>query len=184
MSKSRTFFEEQCSILLGSSKIPINLTPRRGQSLTSINFSQDDILKTTQDLNPNKAHGPDKISIRMIKICDKLLCKPSEMIFKSCFIKGKYPSVWKKANVVPVHKKENRQSLKNYRPISVLPILGKIFERIIYNNFFEYLTTSKLISDNQWGFKSGDSCVNQLLSITHEIYHSLDNGLEVRVVFL
>ena len=144
-----SFFAEQCSILLNSSKLPTNLAPRTDQSLTSINFSQDDILKITQNLNPNKAHGPDKISIRMIKICDKLLCKPSEMIFKSCFIKGKYPSVWKKANVVPVHKKENRQSLKNYRPISVLPILGKFFERIIYNNIFEYLTTSKLISDNQ-----------------------------------
>ena len=64
------------------------------------------------------------------------------------------------------------------------PIFGKFFERIIYNNIFEYLTTNKLISDNQSGFKPGDSCINQLLSITHEIYHSLDNGLEVRGVSL
>ena len=54
----------------------------------------------------------------------------------------------------------------------------------IYNNVFEYLTTKKLISDNQSGFKPGDSCVNQLLSITHEIYHSLDNGRKVRGVSL
>ena len=80
--------------------------------------------------------------------------------------------------------KSDKQSLKNYRPISLLPIFGKFFERIIYNNIFEYLTTNKLISDNQSGFKPGDSCVNQLLSITHEIYHSLDNSLEVRGVFL
>ena len=120
----------------------------------------------------------------MIKICGKSLCKPLEMIFKSCIKKGEYPSEWKKANVVPVHKKGDKQLLKNYRPISLLPIFGKIFERIIYNNIFEYLTTNKLISDNQSGFKPGDSCVNQLLSITHEIYHSLDNGLEVRGVFL
>ena len=106
------------------------------------------------------------------------------MIFKSCIIKGEYPSEWKKANVVPVHKKGDKQLLKNYRPISLLPIFGKIFERIIYNNIFEYLTTNKLISDNQSGFKLGDSSVKQLLSITHEIYHSLDNSLEVRSVFL
>ena len=80
--------------------------------------------------------------------------------------------------------KSDKQLLKNYRPISLLPIFGKNFERIIYNNIFEYLTTNKLISDNQSGFKPGDSCVNQLLSITHEIYHSLDNGLEVRGVSL
>ena len=66
----------------------------------------------------------------------------------------------------------------------MLPIFGKIFERIIYNYIFESLTTNKLISDNQSAFKPGDSCVNQLLSITHEIYHSLDNGLKVRGVFL
>ena len=77
-----------------------------------------------------------------------------------------------------------QQSLKNCRLISLLPIFGKSFERIIYNTIFEYLTTNELTSDNQSGFKPGDSCVNQLLSITHEIYHSLDNGLEVRGVFL
>ena len=59
-----------------------------------------------------------------------------------------------------------------------------MFERTIYNNIFEYLTNNKLISDNQSDFKPGDCCVNQLFSITHEIYHSLDNGLEVRGVFL
>ena len=78
----------------------------------------------------------------------------------------------------------DKQSLKNYRPISLLPIFGKIFELIIYNHIFENLTTNKLISDNQSDFKPDDSYVNQLLSITHEIYHLLDNGLEFRGAFL
>ena len=68
--------------------------------------------------------------------------------------------------------------------MSLLPIFGKKFERITYNNIFEYLTTNKLISDNQSDFKPSDCCVSQLLSITHEIYHSLDNSLKVRGVFL
>ena len=107
----------------------------------------------------------------MIKICGKSLCKPLEMIFKCCIIKGEYPSEWKKVNVVHKHKKGDKHSLKNYRPISLHPILEKGFERICYNNIFEYLTNSKLISDNQSGF-------------THETCDSLDNGLEVRGVFL
>ena len=74
-------------------------------------------MKTTQNINRNKAHGSDKISIRMAKICSKALGKPLEMIFKSCVIKGEYPSEWKKANEVPVYEKGNRQSLKNYRQI-------------------------------------------------------------------
>ena len=98
----------------------------------------------------------------MIKICVKSLRKPLEMIFQSCIITREYPSGWKKANVVPVHKKGDKQSLKNYRPISLLPIFGKFFEGIIYNNIFEYLTTNKLISHNQSGFKPGGSCVKQL----------------------
>ena len=141
-------FAEQCFILQNSSKLPTNLAPWTDQSLTSINFSQDDILKIIQNLNPNKAHGPDKISIRMIKSCDKSLCNSLEIIFKSCIIKGEYPSECEKANIVPVQKKGDKQSLKNYRPISLLPNFEKIFERIIYNNTFEYLTTNKLISDN------------------------------------
>ena len=74
-------------------------------------------------------------------------------------------------------------SVKELQTNLIAAIFGKNFE-IIYNNIFEYLTTNKFILVNQSGFKPGDSCVNQLLSITHEIYHSLDNGLDVRGVFL
>ena len=94
-------------------------------------------MKINWNLNPNKAHGPEKISICMIKICGKSLCKPLEMIFKSCIVKGEYPSEWKKANLVPAHKKGDKQLLKNYKSISLLPIFGKIFGRIVYNNTFE-----------------------------------------------
>ena len=66
----------------------------------------------------------------------------------------------------------------------LLPICGKIFERSIYSSLFEFFIANELISSNQSDFKPGDSCINQLLSITHEIYKSFDNGYEVRGVFL
>ena len=74
--------------------------------------------------------------------------------------------------------------MRNYRPVSLLPICGKIFERLIFNELFNFLLENNLISSIQSGFKSADSCINQLLSITHEIYNSFDEGLEVRSVFL
>ena len=74
--------------------------------------------------------------------------------------------------------------MKNYRPVSVLPICGEIFERLIFNELFNFLLENNLILPKQSGFKPGDSCINQLLSITHEIYNSFDEGLEVRSVFL
>ena len=66
----------------------------------------------------------------------------------------------KKNNVVPAFKKNNKQELKNYRPISLLPVSGKIFERLLYNSMFKFFTDNNLISQNQSGFKPGDSCTN------------------------
>ena len=74
------------------------------------------------------------------------------------------------------------QLLKNYPPI--LPICGKVPERLVYNSMFEIFIHNNLIISNQSGFKTGDSCINQFISITHEVYKSFDNGYEVRCVFL
>ena len=75
------------------------------ESLTAIDFSNNDILKIIRNLDPNKAHGHDVISIRMVKICDDFVCKPLKLIFQSCLESGKFPSKLKKANVVPIHRK-------------------------------------------------------------------------------
>ena len=66
----------------------------------------------------------------------------------------------------------------------LLPICGKIFERLIQNSLSEFFIANELISSNQSGFKPGNSCINQLLSVTHEIYKSFDDGCKVRGVFL
>ena len=76
--------------------------------------------------------------------------------------------------------------IKSYRPVSLLPVCGKIFEKIIFNSLFKYLEDNNMLNGNQSGFHPGDSCVHQLLSITHEIYKAFDANpsLEVRGVFL
>ena len=90
----------------------------------------------------------------------------------------------KKKILFPFTKNGDKQNIKNYRPVSLLPICGKIFERLIFSEMFIYFSANKLISKNQSAFQPGDSCINQLLSITHEISTSLDNGLEVGSVSL
>ena len=77
----------------------------------------------------------------------------------------------------------DKQILKNCRPVSLLPVCRKIFERLIFNELLNFLLENNLISRNQSGFKPEESCLNQLLSITHEIYNLFDEGLEVRSVF-
>ena len=87
-------------------------------------------------------------------------------------------------NAVPVHKKSDKQILKNYRQVSQISICGKVFDCLIYNSLLEYFIENDLISLNQSGFKPGDSCTNQLISVSHEIYQFFDDGFEVRGVFL
>ena len=66
----------------------------------------------------------------MVKICGNSIVVPLSIIFKDCLAKGLYPSKWKKSNVCPIHKKEGKNVVKNYRPISLLPVFDKIFEKI------------------------------------------------------
>ena len=178
-----SFFAKQCSIIDNGREIPSFLHPKTDKSLSNITFTEKDIEKIIQNLDSNKAHRHDMISIRMLKICGKSIIKPLLMIYKKCLEKGHFPNELKKANVVPVHKKNDKQLLKNYRPISLLPICGKVLERLLYNSMFEFFIQNDLITPNQFGFKIGDSCINQLISITHEIYKPFDDGYEVRGVF-
>ena len=81
-------------------------------------------------------------------------------------------------------KKNNKQLVENSCLISLLPVCGKILEQITYNKMFEFFSGNELISHNQSGFRPGDSSINQLLCITHDIYQSLDDGLATRGIFL
>ena len=77
-------------------------------------------------------------SIGMIKICDTSICRPLKLIFQPCLESGKFATEWRKANVVPVHKKGEKQTLKNCQLMLLLPIAGKIFERLLYDRMFEF----------------------------------------------
>ena len=118
----------------------------------------------------------------MIKIFIQSLILPLKIIFDHSLEKGKFPEIWKKANVVPVHKKEDKMLVKSYRPISLLPIFGKMFERVFYSSLFNYFQSNKLFTPSQSGFLPGDSCIAQLLSRIHEIQSAFDEN--VRGVFL
>ena len=123
---------------------------------------------------------------QMLLICDKSVVLPLQIIFRNILETSTYPDMWKLANVTPIFKKEDKQLVKNYRPISLLPICGKIFEKLIFNSLYFYLNSNKLITHNQSGFRPGDSCSNQLLFLVNEIHKAFEDSksLEVRAVFL
>ena len=89
-------------------------------------------------LNPNKARGWDDISVRMIRICDDSLVFPLNLIFETCLQQVVFPEVWKGANFVPVHKKNSKNIKQNYRPISLLPIVGKMLQKLMFDSLYEH----------------------------------------------
>ena len=81
-----------------------------------------------------------------------------KLIFEAFLQGGEFLDYWKKANVVSAHKKESKNLVKNYRPINLLPIFGKIFERVIFKDLFNYFHKKGLFTKFQSGFLPGDTC--------------------------
>ena len=160
--------------------------PLTQEQLKTCTFTKDDIRSILTAIKGNKSHGWDEVSSKMVIICGESIVEPLFMIFNNCISKGIFPEVWKKANVVPIHKKNKKNEIINYRPISLLPIFSKVFEKLIFNNLYSYLKLHSLITSKQSGFIQGDSTINQLLSIIEMIRSSFDCNIpkDVRAIFL
>ena len=178
------YFLEQCTPLNNDSHLPYDTIFLTQAKLHTAQINQELIQQILNTINVNKAHGPDNISGRMIELCGDSLTLPLSIIFKNILNTGIFPTAWKSANVTPIHKKDSKQIINNYRPISLLPIFAKVFERILFIHIYEHLTTNNLITKNQSGFRPNDSVSNQLLYLVHQIHSSLDMNLDVRYVFL
>ena len=109
----------------------------------------------------------------MLLLCDDSIVLPLRLlIFQNILSTGIFPELWKRANITPIHKKGDKQIIKNYRPISLLPICSKLFEKIIFNNIYNFLNSSALLTKNQSGFRPGDSTINQLINLVNDIHIS------------
>ena len=178
------YFTQQCKPLINNSTLPLyHLTDER---LSHIPLTNDDILSQIRSFNINKSSVPDEISAIMLMLCDDSIVVPLKLIFTNILSTNVYPEMWKHANVTPIHKKGSKQLVTNYRSISLLPICGKIFERIIFKHLYNYLASNDLIIKNQSGFRPGDSSVTQLIELVNDIHKCFDQrkSLEVRAVFV
>ena len=105
-NRCNEFFSHQCAPLNNGSECPSQPIFVTNERLSSIVFDDHDIIKIIRALNINESHGHDDISIRMINICDSVLVKPLSIIFNSFVRTGTFPYIWKKSNVIPIHKKK------------------------------------------------------------------------------
>ena len=130
-----------------------------------LNLKKKEIIHIIKALHPCKAHGYDHISIRMLKMCDSAIVKPLTIMFKYCISESIFPDNWKKSNIFPTPKKGDKQIVDNCRPVSLLPVCGKIFERLIFISLYQDLEEHNLHSIHQSGFCFNGSCINQLLHL-------------------
>ena len=121
-------------------------------------------------LNWNISHRWNKLSIRMIKVCDKTLVYPLKRFLKVLFQEGVLPVSWTK--------KQSKNFLKNYRPISLLPSFGKIYERVIFEEIFDNFHQNQLFTICQSGFLSGGLCISQYcLDISKDFVKAWGNSI-------
>jgi uncharacterized membrane-anchored protein YitT (DUF2179 family) len=117
------------------------------------------------------ATGLDGISTKILKMSGPIISPWLTVIFNQSFKTGIFPSEWKLAKVFPLfteNKKGNkRNNAEHYRPNSILPIVAKISERIVYNQLYNYLTKHNILSKNQSGFRTKHSTVTSLLHATN-----------------
>ena len=172
------FFIQHSTVDDTNAHLP-NLVAPNYDTLNEIVVTQQDVIKAINEFDANKASGPDGISPKLIKEGKHELAYPYTKLFNLSIRLQKFPDSYKLSNVIPIHKNDSKTNPKNYRPISLISIQGKLMEKIINKKLNEYLVFNNVISPFQSGFRRGDSTVNQLLLMNHEFSKALDENKEI-----
>ena len=151
--------------------------------LQSIILTPLEVESTLKTLPIGKASGPDGMSNRILCELAYELSTPLCSLFNESLHTGRLPTSYKEANVCPVPKKGDLSNVSNFRPISLLNSISKVFERLVFKHLYNHLHENNLLSSLQSGFIPGDSTVNQLTFLYNTFCQALDAGKEVRAVF-
>ena len=152
-------------------------------TLCHVYISSQDVTDIIKSLKLNKACGFDLITHTLLKESIGVLSLPLSTLFNKSLSVCRFPEKWKMANITPIYKSKDSNILNNYRPISLLSCLGKVFERCVFKHLFNYLRDHKLISIHQSGFTPGDCTTNQLVSMYHEVCTALENQNNIQLIF-
>ena len=155
-----------------------------GTAFTLQDVKFEDISKLLRAISPSKACGIDGLTARLIKACGDAIVAPLQHIFNISIRTCTFPSIWKSARVTPLYKGGAPENASNYRPVSVLPILSKILERLIHDQIYEYVTNAAILTDRQSGFRKRHSTGTCLVEFLDAVYNSIEEGSLSGVLFL
>ena len=136
----------------------------------------EEVILLCRDIECLKSSGMDEISSRICK--DAFLALPEQLtfLFNSSLETGIFPEAWKRAKVVPIYKGGNRGDVSNYRPVSLLPLPGKLLEKIVHDRFSSFLDETSFLTDHQGGFRKGFSTTSTIADLTDEFFTSINRG--------
>jgi len=160
---------------------------KNGATANAFSFNvatEEEVLRLLKSLNVTKSTGCDNISARFLKDAANAIVSPLTYIINLSLKTGVVPDDFKTARVVPLYKKGDCNYEGNYRPVSILPVVSKIFERLAYNQFNDYLCKGDLIYKYQSGFKTMFSTDTALTFLTDKIRFNMDKGLYTGVILL
>ena len=140
------------------------------------NVTEDYVRKIISDLCTKDSYGHDGISTKLLKYISNKNCKPQTLVVNQCLQTGIFPDNMKLAKVIPIYKKGDSSNMSNYRPISKLPSISKIIERIVFNQLNTYFHKHKLLNTNQYGFRSKHSTELAALHVVDEVINDLDRN--------
>ena len=152
--------------------------------LEDIDFGVEDIKSSILHIPQASAAGLDGVPALLLHKCVDELKFPLSQLWRSSMDEGLLPHTLKISKVLPVHKGGERSSPENYRPISLISHICKVFERIVVNKLINYFEEMSLFNPNQHGFRRGRSCLSQLLDHYQRILSILESGNEVNVIYL
>ena len=132
----------------------------------------------------NKPSSINNFSIKILKFISKIICIPLTNIINQSFIDGIFPDSLKIARITPVFKEGDKSDTNNYRPISVLSILSKIFEKAAYSQLYNYLELNTFLNNNQFGFRTKKSTTHAIINYLQYLYTNLDNNKLIFSIFL
>ena len=146
--------------------------------------SHELIVRILSSMSPCKATGLDNIPARFVKDGAEIIAQPVRHIINLSLSVGKVPEDFKLARVVPLHKKNSKTEVGNYRPVSVLNIMSKVVERVVFDQLYGYLSENKLLYELQSGFRSSYSTDTCLMYLTDYIRQECDKGRYTGMVML
>ncbi|CAF1497459.1 unnamed protein product [Didymodactylos carnosus] len=176
-------FAAVCSMpITEANDVPTVIPTQSKFAMSSFTVLETEVFELLAKVDCNKASAPG-LSARIVREAAPIISPIITYLFNESLKQELFPQKWKTGYVTAIFKSGNPHEVNNYRPITLLPIISKVFERLIYRKVYGYLTKYQLLSANQSGFRHGDSTVNQLIAIVHEILLAFDKSERVLSVF-